>query len=145
PCRKTNMVRPVAIMAAVRIGVRHVLFTLSFAVLVGVGVLWVRSISRTDTLQLVTEKTNCSLGRREWTILTYRGGLLFDVRNIVYQRLASDPWLPDRSTLSGFTEPKPRSLSDVNAGSDLLGRMGFVTSNYSAVVRESPVVTQMGQ
>lgn len=124
---------------------RRLLFTLSCVILCGAGVLWARSVYRTDILQLVTEKMNCSRGRREWSIETYRGGLLFDVRNIVYERLDSDPMIPDSSTLWVHTEPEPQSSRDVNAGNGILGRMGFVASNYSAVVREHPVVTQMGQ
>ena len=119
-------------------------FALTCTILVTVACLWFRSTTRTDSVQWVIQKTTGSLGRQEWLLTTYRGGLLFDTRDIVYELREGDADVPDGSFWSFNSILSPQSAADVNAGSGIFGRLGFVATGYSNVVRQSPVVTQMG-
>jgi hypothetical protein len=128
------------LLGSIRRATRLTAFVLTCAVFIALACLWVRSLSRTDAVQWFSQKTTGSLGREEWLLATYRGGLLLDTRDIVYEVRESDPGVPDSSSWSFNSRPSPQSAADVNAG-----KLGFVATRYSDVVRQSPVVTQMGQ
>ncbi len=83
-----------------------------------------------------------SLGRQEWTVETYRGGLLFGMRSIVYGIEPDDP-TPTQFVYE--STPVAQQSSDVNARDTFSGRLGFASTRYSHVVSESPVVTRFGQ